>query len=98
MTDFTDMLSKAKEMQNKMTEYYEYPDEKFAGSGSNTAIENISRGAKSGETYEKYNPRRTHKASAPGEAPASDTGNLVSQIRVKAENKDLFISAQVNTK
>ena len=53
------------------------------------AIKSIQTGPKSGRTYEKYNPRRTHKASAPGEAPASDTGNLVSQIRVKEENKDL---------
>ena len=53
------------------------------------AIRSIQTGPKSGRTYEKYNPRRTHKASAPGEAPASDTGNLVSQIRVREENKDL---------
>ena len=53
------------------------------------AIRSIQTGPKSGRTYEKYNPRRTHKASAPGEAPASDTGNLVSQIRDKEENKDL---------
>ena len=43
------------------------------------AIRSIQTGPKSGRTYEKYNPRRTHKASAPGQAPASDTGNLVSQ-------------------
>ena len=54
------------------------------------AIKSIQTGPKSGRVYEKYNPRRTHKASAPGEAPASDTGNLVSQIRVKEENKDLI--------
>ncbi len=39
------------------------------------AIKSIQSGAKSGIVYEKYNPRRTHRASAPGEAPASDTGN-----------------------
>ena len=53
------------------------------------AIKSIQTGPKSGRTYEKYNPRRTHKSSAPGQAPASDTGNLVSQIRVREENKDL---------
>jgi len=51
------------------------------------AIRSIQTGAKSGKTYKRYNPTRTHKASAPGEAPASDTGFLVSNIRVK-DQKD----------
>jgi len=34
----------------------------------------------SGRVYEKYNPRRTHQASAPGEAPMSDTGRLANSI------------------
>lgn len=46
----------------------------------NSAVESIVRGGKSGVIYEKYNPRRTHQASKAGEAPASDTGFLVSQI------------------
>tara|TARA_B100000424_G_C22535636_1_gene305872 strand:- start:41 stop:490 length:450 start_codon:yes stop_codon:yes gene_type:complete len=54
------------------------------------AIRSIQTGPKSGRIYEKYNPRRTHRSSAPGQAPASDTGNLVSQIRVREENKDLI--------
>ena len=52
------------------------------------AIKSIQQGAKSGIVYEKYNPRRTHRASAPGEAPASDTGNLVSKKIVKQQRKD----------
>ena len=52
------------------------------------AIKSIQQGAKSGIVYEKYNPRRTHRASAPGESPASDTGNLVSKIIVKQQSKD----------
>tara|TARA_R100000655_G_scaffold6783_1_gene19099 strand:+ start:198 stop:647 length:450 start_codon:yes stop_codon:yes gene_type:complete len=52
------------------------------------AVRSIQQGSKSGKTYKKYNPTRTHKASAPGEAPASDTGFLVSNIRVK-EEKDV---------
>lgn len=46
----------------------------------NTAIDNILRGAKSGETYVKYNPRRTHQASASGQYPASDTQFLANNI------------------
>ena len=52
------------------------------------AIKSIQTGPKSGRIYEKYNPRRTHRSSAPGQAPASDTGNLVSQIKVRQKNPD----------
>ena len=37
----------------------------------NTAVTSINQGAKSGVVYELYNPRRTHRASAPGEPPAT---------------------------
>ena len=53
------------------------------------AIKSIQAGAKSGIVYEKYNPRRSHRASAPGQAPASDTGNLVSKIIVKQKSKNI---------
>ena len=52
------------------------------------AVKSIQTGMKSGRIYEKYNPRRTHRASAPGEAPASDTGNLVRNIRVEQKTKE----------
>ena len=55
------------------------------------AVKSIQSGAKSGIVYEKYNPRRSHRASAPGQAPASDTGNLVSKIRVKQKNPNTTI-------
>ena len=45
-----------------------------------TAVESITGGNKSGETYTKYNPRRTHTASAAGEPPAADTGYLHNNI------------------
>ena len=47
------------------------------------AIQSIQTGSKSGIVYQKYNPKREHRASAPGESPASDTGNLVSKIKVQ---------------
>ena len=53
------------------------------------AVKSIQTGAKSGIMYEKYNPRRSHRASAPGQAPASDTGNLVSKIMVKQKTKNI---------
>ncbi len=44
-------------------------------------IKNASmRGTPTGLVYEKYSPRRTHTASAPGEPPAVDTGRLVGAV------------------
>lgn len=40
----------------------------------------IQRGPATGRIYQKYSPRRTHQASAPGQAPATDTGALVASI------------------
>lgn len=37
-------------------------------------------GPASGVVYQKYSPRRTHQASAEGEAPATDTGRLASGV------------------
>jgi hypothetical protein len=47
------------------------------------AIKSIQRGIKSGRTYEKFKPRRTHRASKAGEAPASDTGRLAGSIKAQ---------------
>jgi|TARA_R100000773_G_C4221176_1_gene120144 HK97 gp10 family phage protein len=55
----------------------------------NTAVDNILRGAKSGETYVKYNPRRTHQASASGQFPASDTGFLANNIVTNLQGNGL---------
>jgi hypothetical protein len=41
-------------------------------------VKGYQRGPASGAVYEKYSPRRTHQASASGEAPATDTGRLAS--------------------
>ena len=40
----------------------------------------IHRSPASGRVYEKYNPRRTHRASAPGQPPKSDTGALAGSV------------------
>lgn len=40
----------------------------------------ILRGPKSGLVYAKYNPRRDHRASAPGEYPANDTDRLAGSL------------------
>ena len=45
----------------------------------------IQRGGKSGIVYQRYSPKRTHRSSAPGEPPASDTGFLVNSIKRKMD-------------
>jgi len=52
----------------------------------NTAKESIASGG-TGELYEKYQPRRSHRASAPNQPPATDTGFLISQITMKVSVK-----------
>jgi len=44
------------------------------------AIHSIQSGSKTGATY-KSGKSKTHQASRAGEAPATDTGNLVSNIQ-----------------
>lgn len=57
-------------------------------SGANT-IRNAAiieiQAAAHGETYTRYAPKRTGTASAPGDAPHTDTGNLVNNIQVQRE-------------
>ena len=52
----------------------------------NTAKQSILAGG-AGKTYQKYEPRRTHTASAPNQPPASDTGFLASQITMDVDVK-----------
>ena len=58
-----------------------------------TAIKSIQRGTKSGVVYQKYTPNRTHQASAPGQAPASDTGRLANSITADIDGKQATITA-----
>ncbi|PIY28400.1 MAG: hypothetical protein COZ09_10145 [Comamonadaceae bacterium CG_4_10_14_3_um_filter_60_42] len=61
-------------------------------------VKRYQRGSKTGIIYAKVNPTRTHQASAPGEAPATDTGRLVSatvfsrigRLAAEVENKVLY--------
>jgi HK97 gp10 family phage protein len=60
------------------------------------AIKAVQRGRKSGDVYEKYQPKRTHRASAPGQAPATDTGALVRSIQADIRGRDAEVSANVD--
>jgi HK97 gp10 family phage protein len=58
----------------------------------NTAITSITKGGKSGAI------RGKHRASAPGEPPASDTGFLVSHIFVKPVGDGLTVDVFASAK
>ena len=61
-----------------------------------TAITSIQHSPASGKVYEKYTPRRTHKASAPGEPPATDEGTLVRSIEVTQRGNDVYVFTDVD--
>lgn len=52
---------------------------------------NIQKSPRGGKTYVKTNPNRVHKASAPGESPATDLGFLVRSIQVQPDLDNLRI-------
>ena len=83
-------LKKVLSQLNRLQKDMEVPFQEIVKGGGQLirgeAIKSIQTGSKSGVMYQMYNPRREHRASAPGEAPASDTGNLVSKITVKQKS------------
>ena len=85
-------LNKVLSQLKKLDEQMEVPFQEVVKGGGQLirteAIKSIQTGAKSGVIYQMYNPRREHRASAPGQSPASDTGNLVNKIIVKQKNRN----------
>lgn len=58
------------------------------------AIGKIRGGTKTGQIYERFNPSRMVQASAPGEAPADDTGELAAGIQLRGLNTmDVTVAA-----
>lgn len=57
-------------------------------------VKMYQRSTPTGRVYEKSSPRRTHRASAPGEPPATDTGRLASSVQYKKVAQG---SAEVDT-
>lgn len=58
-----------------------------------TARKKIMNGPKSGVSYKRG--KKSHRASAPGEAPANDTGNLQRTINIVAAKPSDRSTAQV---
>lgn len=63
----------------------------------NYAKNSILKGPKSGRIYRKYNPRRLHQASAPGQPPANDTGTLVRSIVMDVDETELEVTISAGT-
>jgi phage gpG-like protein len=63
------------------------------------ARKNVQQSGRGGRTYQKYSPRRTHKASKAGESPATDQGNLARSISSYSDNQNkiiyVYCSAQI---
>lgn len=61
----------------------------------NTALESIKNKG-TGRVYERYNPRRSHQASAPDMPPATDTGFLGQNISMNVKTRsDGAVVAQI---
>ena len=92
-------LKKVLSQLDKLEKDMEVPFQEIVKGGGQLirteAIKSIQTGAKSGVIYQMYNPRREHRASAPGQSPASDTGNLVNKIIVKQKSSDV-VSVESN--
>lgn len=64
-----------------------------------TAVKSIQRDPKTGETYRRSpgaNLGAVHQASAPGQSPATDTGRLVSSLKVIHKGLSGSVGSQLN--
>lgn len=62
----------------------------------NTAIDSIIEGPKTGIVYHRRG--KAHQASAPGEPPASDLGNLINSITLRPDPKTLAVFVNAGAK
>ena len=76
-----ELQAKLKKVSERSLELVKHAVFKGVADVEKEAKLSIQRGGKSGVVYQKYNPKRKHKYSAPGEPPPSDTGFLVSNIK-----------------
>lgn len=63
------------------------------------AVKSIQKGAKTGRVYERGsggNLSGTHQASAPGQAPATDTGTLASSVKAQSNSKGGTVGSSLN--
>lgn len=53
--------------------------------------EKIQGGPKTGKLYKKNNPNRVHRASAPGQYPATDRGTLAQSYGVERDDNSVYL-------
>jgi HK97 gp10 family phage protein len=56
-------------------------------------VDSITRGGKTGRVYQRG--EKTHTASAPGEAPASDSGDLARNIVIRTQGREGEVTAKI---
>src|SRR5689334_21796397 len=86
-----DLAKELEEDKSKLARNLDKVIQKTAHDVRNAAVKGIQRGSKTGRDYKRRTV--THKASAPGEYPASWTGHLADSIRI---NKG-FLEAEVGS-
>ncbi len=83
---FVEGAKKIAEQLRKQGEEYSKEVRKIINVGAidihRDAVQSIERGSKTGIVYTLYDPKRQHQASAPGEAPATDKGDLIRQVTI----------------
>lgn len=91
-----------KELRGALAEVGRTADGFISDAVNATGLElqgNIKKGydepGKVGRVYEKYKPRRTHRASEEGQAPATDTGRLKNSVTFTEVGK---LTVTVSTK
>jgi hypothetical protein len=65
----------------------------WANTIRNHIIESMSRGTKTGRKYTRG--KKDHRASAPGEAPAVDSGELISRIIFDVRDMEVEIGPEI---
>lgn len=86
---------KYKQYEKKVQTKFQQSVFKAVNMVRNTVVQGISAGGQ-GEVYEKYNPRRTHQASADGAYPATDTGYLIGHVNSKIYSNGMGGEIQSN--
>ena len=90
ISGFNGLLTDIGVAKEKLSDVLEEVIEDAAFRTQAAAIKGIQGGSKTGTIYEKYHPRRTHQASAFGQLPASDTGELASSIKIEVNNSTFY--------
>ena len=81
-----DIEKDLRKKQKTFIAFYKILLAKFADDLQKAVKRDMKYGAKSGRLYPKSDGSSFYKASAPGETPAVDTGNLYRSVKVRSSN------------